>query len=66
MATTKAQLLDLLLREKIGDGLLGYIATMRDHGRPYREIAQHITEITGHPVTHESVRVWHTYGGVAA
>ncbi len=56
--TPKAQLIDLLLRERAGVGLVDTLTAARDDHRTWRHIAREITHVTGHPVTYESLRIW--------
>ncbi|MDO5535360.1 MAG: hypothetical protein Q4F65_12005 [Propionibacteriaceae bacterium] len=60
MATPKR-----LLLEHLYDGdLAAEVARRTEAGQSWRDIANHIAEVTGQPVSYETVRTW--YGATEA
>ena len=53
-----ALVMDMRLRDSHGEGLMDVVLGLRDSGKTYREIAEHLEAETGFRISHESVRQW--------
>ena len=56
--TATALLIDTRLRDTHGEGLVDVVLGLRDAGRTYREVAEHLEREAGWRVSHEAVRTW--------
>lgn len=56
--TPTALLMDRLLRDEVGEGLIDAVLRLRDAGESTRSVALWLHRSTGWRVTHESVRMW--------
>ena len=56
--TRRAHVMDRIVRDELGDGLVDVVLRLRDSGLSTREVAVQLHEVTGFRVTHETVRGW--------
>lgn len=55
-----------LVQTRLGRDLGTYLAEARAAGRNWRQIAADLSAVTSTPVTHETVRAWHSLSEKAA
>lgn len=69
--TPHALLMDRVLRDELGEGVIDVVIRLADAGKTYREIGLFLHDASGLRVSHETVRGWekewrHQRAGAAA
>lgn len=62
--TPKARILDLLLQERTGTGIVDTIRNLREEGHSLRQVAVRVSDLAGERISYESVLAWSTEWGI--